>query len=71
MSFNANARVELELWPWSSVALTVSWYRPSGSPAPGHWKVYVPGSRRPESSGRATPSGPSTAALIVEGRTTL
>ena len=55
---------------WSSVAVTRQRHVPSASNA-DQVKRYVPGSREPESTGRAVPSGATSSAVTVDGRTTV
>ena len=58
------------------MALTVQWYLPSGACAPAgsvpsQLTRYVPGARWPASSSRVLPSGATSFALTVDGRTSL
>ena len=76
VSLTVNGCSTVELAFWSSTAVTESFHLPSCSGEPSarsafHVNVYTPGAFGPESSGRATPSGPTRLAVTVDGRTTL
>ena len=65
-----NGRSAVDWRFWSSVADTRQCQVPSTSNAV-QAKRYVPGWRGPESIGRVEPSGATSSAVTVEGRTTV